>query len=200
MNLSPEQIDALKELINIGVGRAAGVLSSMIHCRISLQVPFIKILSLEGLQDEVTLIGHDRLSAVKLGFRGSFAGTAALVFPPDSAAKLVSLLVSEEPHIPDLDSVRVGTLNEVGNIVINGVMGSIANVLKQRIDYSLPAYTEESLEHMLKADIVEDNIMVLLARTHFTVEQCMIEGDIILIFESKSFGALVAAIDRDLRD
>src|SRR5512134_1089038 len=115
MILTDEQIDALKELINIGVGRASGVLSSMIECKISLQVLHIKVLTLSELNEEVERIGYGRLAAVKLGFKGSFAGTAALVFPPDSAAKLVSLLVREEDDTPDLDSVRVGTLNEVGN-------------------------------------------------------------------------------------
>ncbi|HYQ48705.1 MAG TPA: chemotaxis protein CheX [Thermodesulfovibrionales bacterium] len=199
MILTEEQIDALKELINIGVGRASGVLSSMIECKISLQVPHIRVLSLIELNDEVERIGAGRLAAVKLGFKGSFAGTAALVFPPDSAAKLVSLLVREENDTPDLDSVRVGTLNEVGNIVINGVMGSVANVLKQHIDYSLPTYVEDSLEHMLTAGVAGNEIMILLAHTHFTVEEYMIEGNIILLFESKSFGSLILAIDRDLR-
>ena len=32
----------------------------------------------------------------------------------------------------DLDSLRSGTLSEVGNIVINGVMGSIGNILHVR--------------------------------------------------------------------
>jgi len=199
MILTEEQIDALKELINIGVGRASGVLSSMIECRISLEVPHIRIISLTQLNDEVDRIGHGRLSAVKLGFKGSFAGTAALVFPPDSAAKLISLLVRDESDTPDLDADRVGTLNEVGNIVINGVMGSVANVLKQHIDYSLPTYVEDSLEHMLTTGVAGNEIMILLAHTRFTVEEYMIEGNIILIFESKSFGSLILAIDRDLR-
>ncbi len=200
MTLTSEQIDALKELINIGVGRAAGVLSSMIDCRISLEVPLIRIISLRQLGDEVDRIGHGQLSAVKLGFRGSFTGTAALVFPPDSAAKLISLLVREEADTPDLDAVRVGTLNEVGNIVINGVMGSVSNVLRQHIDYSLPTYVEDSLEHMLSTGVGGSDIMILLAHTRFTVEEFMIEGNIVLIFESKSFGSLIAAIDRDLQD
>jgi chemotaxis protein CheC len=198
MNITHDQIDALKELINIGVGRAAGVLSSMIQCRISLQVPSVRTLTLSELSEEAACVGNGRLSTVKLGFRGPFAGTAALIFPPDSASKLVSLLVSEEPDFPDLDSVRAGTLNEVGSIVINSVMGSISNVLRQRLDYSLPAYIEDSFEHLLRNDILEDEIMVLLANTHFTVEQCMIEGNIILIFESTSFGTLLSAIDGDI--
>lgn len=199
MILTDEQIDALKELINIGVGRASGVLSSMIDCRIRLEVPSIQIIPLSELAKEVSRIGRGQLSAVKLGFKGSFTGTAALVFPPDSAAKLVSLLVRDETDTPDLDAVKVGTLNEIGNIVINGVMGSVSNVLRQHIDYSLPAYVEDSLEHMLAASASGTDFLILLAHTRFTVEEFMIEGNIVLVFESKSFDSLIAAIDRDRR-
>lgn len=198
MNVTPAQIDALKELINIGVGRAAGVLSEMVKCRILLQVPFIKILSPAELKNEIGSFGRSRVSAVQLGFSGPFAGSAALVFPPDSASKLVSVLTGEEPGTHDLDSVRVGTLNEIGNIVINGVMGSIANVLKQHITYSLPNYFEDNIDKLIPSGLVTLQTTILLAHTRFTIEQLQIEGDIILIFEVGSFDALLAAINQDL--
>ncbi len=198
MKLTAQETDALKELINIGVGKAAGVLSDMIECHISLQVPFIKVLSRGTLKDEMGSFSSDRLAAVKLGFKGSFTGTAALVFPPDSASKLVSVLVSEEGEPADLDAVRVGTLSEVGNIVINGVMGSISNVLKQHINYSLPTYLEDNIENLLISDDEFSDVTVLMAHTHFSIEKFYIEGDIILIFEAGSFGSLISAIDRNL--
>lgn len=198
MKLTPQETDALKELINIGIGKAAGVLSDMLQCHISLQVPFIKILTRTELKNEMEGLGSDRVSAVKLGFRGSFTGTAALVFPPDSASKLVSVLISEEPLAPDLDSVRVGTLSEIGNIVINGVMGSISNMLKQHINYSLPTYIEDKVENLLITKDSPEEVTVLLAHTHFRIEKFFIEGDIILIFEAGSFTALISAIDQDL--
>jgi len=198
VSLTDKEKDALKELINIGVGKAAGVLSDMLRCHISLQVPFIKVLTRNELRNEIEELSRDTVSAVRLGFKGSFTGTAALVFPPDSASKLVSVLVSEEPEDMDFDSLRVGTLSEVGNIVINGVMGSISNILKQHINYSLPAYIEDNIENLLMADNLLTDITVLLAHTRFRIEKFYIEGDIILIFEAGSFGALISAIDQDL--
>ena len=191
------QLDSLRELINIGVGRAARVLSEMVNARIVLQVPFIKLLTAANLRNEVGHLGEGHLSAVRLGFRGPFSGTAALVFPPDSASKLVAVLTGEEMGTPDLDSVRVGTLSEVGNIVINGVMGSIANVLKLQMNYTLPTYSEDSIENLMTpADALPD-ATVVLAHTRFTVEHLQIEGDIVLIFEVGSFSALMDAINTD---
>lgn len=188
-------LDILKELINIGVGRAASALNEMVSCRVSLQVPFVKILTPLQLQHEMDGLGRNRIAAVKLGFVGPFSGTAALVFPPESASKLVAVLTGEEPGTPDLDSVRAETLSEVGNIVINGVMGSIGNVLNQRIIYSLPLYTEDTLKNLLLSESMTDGTMILLVRTHFIIQQLYIEGDIILLFSVGSFDALLSAIE-----
>ncbi len=45
MELTAAQLDALKELINIGIGRAAGMLNDMVNSHVSLQVPQVRILS-----------------------------------------------------------------------------------------------------------------------------------------------------------
>jgi chemotaxis protein CheC len=195
-NLSPHHIDALKELINIGIGRAAGVLNEMTRFHVILQVPFVKLFAASALKEEVEELGAQRLAAVRLGFKGPFSGIAALVFPPDSASNLVAVLTGEEPASPDLDSVRAGTLSEVGNIVLNGVMGSFGNALRQRIDYSLPSYVEDSFENVVAfGERIACSPSVLLVRTRFSIQQLHIEGNIILFFELGSFDALRASID-----
>lgn len=193
--LTEHNLDALKELINIGVGRAAGALNAMVSFRIGLQVPFVKVLSPKELSGEMAALGRSRLAAVRLGFDGPFSGTAALVFPTESASKLVAVLTGEEPGTPEIDSVRAGTLSEVGNIVINGVMGSMGNMLKQRITYTLPNYTEDSVQGLLRPDAMDEDATVLLVRTHFSIQELEIEGDIILLFTVGSFDALLSAID-----
>ena len=194
--LTAAQMDTLKELFNIGIGRAAGILNEMTNLHIRLQVPFIKVLSHKEVKKEVEELGSFRVAAVRLGFKGPFSGTAALVFPPDSASKLVAVLTGEEPGTPDLDSVRAGTLSEVGNIVINGIMGSIVNVLNEQIEYSIPTYVEDTIDNLVALNGAAINPIVILARTRFTIEQIQVEGDIILLFEVGSFNALIVAIDK----
>ena len=71
MQLTADQIDALQELVNIGVGRAANMLNEMLETRILLQVPFIKILSPLDLKQELEgRFSEDYLAAVRLGFSG----------------------------------------------------------------------------------------------------------------------------------
>ena len=72
--LSALQLDILQELINIGVGRAAGMLNQMVNTHIQLQVPVLRVLS----QSELTALYATRpstvFSAVQLSFSGEFPG------------------------------------------------------------------------------------------------------------------------------
>ncbi len=195
MNLTFNQIDALQELVNIGVGRAAGVLNEMLCSPIRLHIPYIKLVPMEVLQPTLKQeFNGDLLSSVRMNFDGSFSGTSELIFPKESASMLVAVLTGESPGTPDLDSVKIGTLLEVGNIVLNGEMGSLSNALTQRLDYSLPIYVEGKVDNLLTAKQVEANACVLLAQTRFLIEKLQISGEIVLIFQVSSFQSLLKAI------
>jgi len=198
MNITEVQVNALQELVNIGVGRAAGMLNRMLDSHIGLDVPCTQVLSLiEAKQVLEARFQTETLAAVKLGFSGSLVGVAEIVFPTESASALVALLTGEALDAPDLDAIKIGTLSEVGNIAINGVIGSISNLFQQSLDYSLPIYTEDTVEQLLTADNLLVNAAVLLAQAHFFIERLQISGDIILLFKLDSFDALLAAIDLD---
>ncbi|BAT55977.1 CheC, inhibitor of MCP methylation [Nostoc sp. NIES-3756] len=198
MSVTVDQLDALQELINIGVGRAANLLNEMVDSHIRLEIPFVKVLTASQAYQELASRFHDNsLSSVKLGFTGSFYGTAGLIFPTESASKLVSVLTGEEAGSADLDAVKIGTLSEIGNIVINGVMGSISNVLQQHMNYTLPVYLEDTIANLVFTSHGNES-KILLAQAHFTIEQLKIIGDIILIFEVSTFDALIASINKQI--
>jgi chemotaxis protein CheC len=198
--ITEEQLDALQEFINIGVGRAASMLNEMIELPILLMVPVLKVFDGESLKREIERLfnGHT-LSVVRLDFSGNFSGSAELFFPTESASTLVSLLTGESRNSPDLDEVKIGTLTEVGNIVINGVLGSISNLLKQQMNYRLPTYFEDTVDSLLSTNYsFEFSTVFLMAQTKFEIRELEIVGEIILIFETASFGELIRCIDQEL--
>lgn len=194
MSLTPDQLDILKELVNIGVGRAGSVLSEMLDERISLSVPEIFVGEPGELEKYYGHPSDSSIALVSLPFSGSFDGKAMLFFPPPSAVTLVRLLTGEGEDAESLDSVKAGTLVEVGNIVLNGVIGSLTNLLSTTVHYGVPEYLESSIHKMI-ADQV-DPVATILANTHFSVEHQRIKGNIMLIFSVGAFGDLIAAIDR----
>jgi chemotaxis protein CheC len=197
--ISSAHIDALQELINIGIGRAANMLNQMVESQINLGIPVIRVLSLKDLQKELKLRFNEKaFASVRLSFTGSFSGKANLIFPTESASMLVSILTGEGLGTADLDSVKIGTLSEVGNIVINGIMGSISNILNQHLHYGLPLYSEDSIEQILSLNNGSEQTVFLLAQARFDIEMLEIMGDIVLIFEMDAFDALIEIINQEL--
>ncbi|MFC1676375.1 chemotaxis protein CheC [Planctomycetota bacterium] len=195
MNITNEEIDALKEMINIGVGSGADVMNTMLNSPIQLQVPYLRVILPEELDKEIKAHDSGRFSAVNLSFKGSFLGTAELVFPAESAAKLVKMLTNQHSEMPNVDSIRSGTLTEVGNIVLNAVMGTISNILDLSLSYSVPNYVEGNVKNLMVANKINFDTVIMLARTRFLIEELEIEGDILLFLEVESFGKLLKKID-----
>lgn len=188
-------MDALKELINIGVGRGASVLNTMLQSHIQLEVPSVEIISKEELKDYISNIDNDEsISAVNMGFSGKFSGNTQLMFSTTSASHLVSTLSDEDVLNDSIDDIRAGTLTEIGNIVLNGVMGSISNILNLTFDYSVPTYFEGSTDDILGNVSDDSTPVILLARTQFNVRELNVSGTIILHFEIESMNALIEAI------
>lgn len=200
--LTCEQLDALQEIVNIGIGKAAAMLNEMVDARIALEVPTIRLLSANQLrQVMLNRFNSQSISAVRLGFSGSLSGSAQLMFPTDSASVLVAVLTGEDLDSPDLDAVKIGTLSEIGNIVINGVIGSISNILNQRMEYKIPSYYEDIIENLLLSERnMTDDVVFILAQARFAIEKLEIVGDIVLLFEMKTFDNLLKAIDQQLID
>lgn len=196
MEIGDEALDAVKELINIGVGRAAGMLNEMTGCTIRLRVPTVRIVTVDELASVEEIHASDPSSTVSLAFQGPLRGMSALVFPPESAAALVMLLSGETADSPaELDALRVETLKEVGNIVLNSVMGSIANILEHHLSYTLPRYQEIQVLTLARdAHPPGPADLVILANTYFTIEGREIEGSILLILEVGSLESLLDAI------
>ncbi len=190
-----EQLDALREVVNIGIGKAASILNGMLESHIELDVPSIIMFDPENPREELADVNHNDLSSVQLDFHGPFSGSSALVFPSESVEKLVTALTGEEPDSEGFDAAVSGTLYEVGNILINAVMGSIANLLAAQIDFSPPIYKEGRVTDLIKLKDSKEDLAFLLIRADFKVQEPQIRGNVFLVFELGSFGKLLTAID-----
>lgn len=195
MHISPEQQDAIQELLNIGVGRAAGSLNQMLEKPIRMHIPFLQIGKMEDLSQDVQTMKGITLSSVQLPFKGTFSGSSCLLFPTDSAKSLVLALTGESEDPDTMDSLRESTLTEIGNIVLNGVMGSLANVLNHQIIYSVPFYEETSIQRLIQPKPSDSPEILLWAQTQFTIQGYDLTGDIMLMLGIPDLGLLVSAIN-----
>ena len=192
MNGSAEELDALRELINIGVGRG-----------IRLNVPSVTVLQPKDTRWAAGGDAGRKLACVRLCFEGALRGSADLVFPSASGSQLVALLTGEDLEIPDLDSLRAGTLNEVGNILLNGFMGAITNFVGEHVRYELPIYVEETAEEIERNLRAMPDSAVLLAQAQFYVGPSghglggeRIDGEVTLLLGVESLERLLECVQQ----
>jgi chemotaxis protein CheC len=192
--LSEVQKDVLREMVNIGIGRAADTMNRMTSSHVRMDVPR---LHLKTLEEALLLYPDDhgaKVSVVRQGFDGLFSGLSVLYFTPEEASQLVFIILGEEPPPAELDMLRAGTLQEVGNIVLNGVMGSIANMLDGHFSYVPPDFFEAPFADLLKQQANKSTVLLIIETT-FLLEKHVIKGRVLIMFDENAFTALLGAID-----
>ena len=194
MSLSTRHVDALSEIINIGIGRAASILNEMLESHVTLSVPDITAITGDGLYEYFSVMGQDELLSVSMRFLGFLQGSACLVFTSDSANKLVSALSSNEINPIEFDAFKTEAVNEVGNILLNGVMGSVSNTFDKSLSYTVPSHKVGSIENIIRSEFSATEALIL-AEVVFFVQDLHIEGAIILVLEEEALVTLLEAID-----
>lgn len=199
--LDPVHEEAIKELINIGVGKGGEILNQMLSTHIKLDVPEVDVLPASEIKRHFQNNGGPLLAAVHMGFSGSINGTVNLTFKSEDADKLVQLLtgVSPEKSDPDIDmeSLRSGTMTEIGNVVINGVVGTLSNMLNLELHYYMPDFLEGNIEEIIRRMEQEQKAaIVILAKTRFRALSIDVEGDLMFFLSLSGYESLMEAFDQ----
>ena len=177
-------MDTLREMVNAGMKRGACSLNQLLDSPVELEISSVTLFKPHELDGSPKIFGNATLSCVQIGFSGPVTGTAFLLFTPRSAARLVANLVGQDTSASRINGIMTETLNEVGNIIINCVIGTIGNILKQSFLLTLPIYLEGRLSDLLKPETHPDAMTVrLLVRARFKADAGLIDGTIFLIFE-----------------
>ncbi|HTN00307.1 hypothetical protein [Planctellipticum variicoloris] len=190
------QLDVLSEIVNIGVGRSAASLSELIGARIELQAPEVRHCTTKDHQTWQTAVAHESSTLIVQYFRGPVSGKAGLLFDERSSLLLAQLLANLDTPPDDLDIEMSGTLLEVGNIVLNAVLGSLSNQMRAELSYSIPMI-------VAGRDIADDQEILtddgdtsdlLLADIEFGVAEHAIHGSIVIAFALGSVEELLASV------
>jgi chemotaxis protein CheC len=160
MNLNDLQLDALREMSNIGSGTAATALASMLGRPVDLNVP--KALALE-LADAVDAVGRgeDEVSAVVIGTMGDLDATVLLLFDPASAETLCRMLgVEGDPEM------ALSALGEIGNILGSSYIQAMATMTGLDMEPTPPTAVADMLgaivASVLAATAVDTDLALLL--------------------------------------
>ncbi len=198
MKIEEKYIDIISELVNIGMGKSANTLNQMMETHIILGIPHFKVTTYDQVQKELGFFADEIFTSINMNFSNGMNGVAQLVFPEPSASELVNIFVGKFEEETDLDALRISALTEIGNIIINTIIGTISNYLETDLAYSLPRYSEGNIGKILtEKEIAKDHI-VLLCHTDFNTAEHNVSGNFILYFEIDNFDNFLRILDNYL--
>jgi len=190
------QLDALTELVNIGVSRAAASLREMVGAQVHLSVPMV---SLETRARAVSILAereNANLVAVHQVFEGDIVGRALLIFPETKSLELVRAITGGDLPLEDIIELEQEALAETGNILLNSCLATIANMLQRSLRMSLPEVMRvDGYGFVRLTPPAELGEVIMFLFINFAVRERDISGYIAMIMDLPSLTALTHLLD-----
>lgn len=196
-NISLDELerDALTEVVNIGVSRAASSLRKMVGRQVLLSVPSVEIVTQAAAASLIGQRESEDLVAVKQEFEGAFSGRALLIFPETKSLELARAVMGDEASTEQVTELESEALAETGNVILNNCLGTMANMLKQSLKMSLPEIVRGSGEQLFAhASDADKSALVLFLYINFSVQDRNIRGYIAMLMDLPSMAALKVLI------
>jgi chemotaxis protein CheC len=194
--LTLEQLDAIKEVSNIGMGHAATALSQLTGLGIGMKVPEIRVMKLASVP-EVLGGAEQMVVGVYLQMLGDARGNIMLVFPRASALSLLERLVPEHSQKGlMLTELQTSALKEVGNILASAYLNALGTFLKITVLPSTPVLSIDmagAVVDYVLADLAELGDVSLMIETEFSCAQDMVKGHFFLLPDHDSIDLILRA-------
>jgi chemotaxis protein CheC len=189
--LNELEIDALTEMVNIGVGRAATSLRDMVGEQVLLSVPKVNLVSRDTAIRTLSEKEPSHLVGIHQVFEGEITGRALLIFPDTKSLELVRAVIGRELSLEEIIELEQEALAEIGNIILNGCLATIANLLQRNLKMSLPEILrgEPSVFFNLGPP-PEAGDVVMFLYINFAIRQRDIRGYIAMLMDMPSLATL----------
>jgi len=138
-DLKESQLDAMREVANIGAGHAATALSQMTNRTIMITVPRVKIKPLEDAGD---MLGppDQVVASVLMHMMGDLTGRAILLFPEPAALILCDYLFRRERGTTTaFGEMEQSSLKEAGNILASAYLNALSDFMGMMLVPSVPS-------------------------------------------------------------
>lgn len=203
LNLTQEQLDALKEIGNIGGGNAATALSQLLGKRISVNVPQIKLLSLDKLSGSEFMIEPEELSiAVSLKILGKLKGGMLVLLTQRNALSMIDILMHRKigsTEIFTFTAMDESALLESAHILCCSYLNAVGEFLG--LYQLVPSITQAAIDKvdrlskvLIKRFISDDVRYIVPIENHLVIEDIEFSLFVIFLLESESLKKILGMI------
>lgn len=191
ITLAELERDALTEIVNIGVSRAASSLRKMIGDQVLLSVPSIEVVSQKRAARLISEREVSDLVAVRQDFTGPFSGRALLIFPETNSLELVRAVTGGGLTPQEVLEMEGEALCETGNVILNACLATMANMLQRSLTMTIPEILRGTSASLFEVDPAgPSGGLVLFLYIDFAVRSRDIRGYIAMIMDIPSLETL----------
>lgn len=198
-DLKTLQLDALREVANIGAGHAATALSQLTSRTIMISVPEVRLTPLEDVPE---LVGppDTPVAAVLMGMMGDLTGRTMILFPLAAARSLCDILLRRPAGgTTEFGTMEESGLKEVGNILCSAYLTALSEFLGMMLVPSVPGLVVDQAGAVLTTTYLNfghDRDLAFCVETAFRVERTgeQLTGHFLLLPDVTSLAAIFDAI------
>ena len=193
------QLDALKEVANIGACHAATALSELTNEKVMVNVPVIRINPIEEVFNLVAK-PHEVVASVLIYFLGDMTGRTLLLFPQEAAWHLTDCLMRQPlGTTKKFGELEESALKEVSNVLTCAYMNSLGDLLGLVVVPSVPSMAVDMASAVLQTVSLEfssDKDMVVCIETEFRFveKNTTLYGYFLLLPDPASLEVILKAI------
>ena len=191
-------VDAVAEVLNVGMGSAAAALSEMINDEIKLSVPGVEFVSRLEAAHIIGSKAKTDVSGVHQHFQGAFDGDAMLLFPEEQSLELVrAVLQHDDLSLQDLTDMEQEAMTEIGNVILNACLCCMTDMFGKEMqgDIDIPEFVKGLLAQIFSAEVeIESEVIVLLLNMDFAVDTRSVQGYVTFLMDVDSVGQFKANI------
>ncbi|MFA6217886.1 MAG: chemotaxis protein CheC [Candidatus Omnitrophota bacterium] len=132
LNVTPQQLDVLKEIGNVGAGNAATALGQFFNRKVLITVPCVKLLTVPEIASAEFLSEPNEVGlAVSVNILGSLTGNMLVLFSLKSALSMIDILARRKVGASRLFNVADSScLSESSNILCCSYLNAVTEFLK----------------------------------------------------------------------
>jgi chemotaxis protein CheC len=167
----------------------------MIGRQVLLSVPSVEIVSQRDAARLIKERESNGLVAVRQDFEGAFSGRALLILPDENSRQLVRAVTGDELTEQEVTEIEREALAETGNVILNGCLATMANMLKRSLSMTVPEVIRGQSGTLLEsAHFPTTENPVLFLYINFSVRERDVRGYIAMVMDLPSMIALKGLI------
>ncbi|MCX6691010.1 MAG: chemotaxis protein CheC [Methanoregula sp.] len=201
IEFAEEQLDYIREVMNIGAGNAGTALEQMIGFKTEVTIPVVKSYRHIDIQVMYQHIGESTnlVTAVRMNLVGQVTGKIVFVVPDKNLALLTSSVETATTGRKKITkNLDLSVVAEIGNILAGTYLTALHDFCMLNIYHSIPKIQNEPLKALLLELFPKDDAknakLVLVFNQLITVADQVITTYILLVPDNGSMERIAQSV------